>query len=242
MSFCKLHRKFILALILAGLPGSAFAVDGVVLIDQNRALAGSVTAGDTPGFPISITQPGSYRLSGNLTAPANTSAINITANNVALDLNGFTVTANIVDVGIFGLVNTILIGGTDVSIKNGSVILNGSTFMGQGGNAIVSFFGGPATRITLRDLTVHAAVDIHNTAVSLPTAAILQSNFITWSTIVGKFSVVQNNSFFPFQNASIFSLTVVACPAVISGNTFVAGGIAFQGPSATCSQSNNAFQ
>ena len=44
----------------------ALAVDGVTLIDQNKALAGSVTPGDTPGFPVTISQPGSYRLSGNL--------------------------------------------------------------------------------------------------------------------------------------------------------------------------------
>ena len=47
----------------------ALAVDGVILIDQNRALAGNVTPGDTPGLPVSITQPGSYKLSGNLTLP-----------------------------------------------------------------------------------------------------------------------------------------------------------------------------
>jgi hypothetical protein len=81
-----------LALMLAGLSGSLFAVDGTILIDQNRALAGSVTPGDFPGFPVSITQPGSYRLSGNLTVAANvTSAIIISANNVTLDLNGFSI-------------------------------------------------------------------------------------------------------------------------------------------------------
>jgi hypothetical protein len=40
-------------------PKGAYAVDGIVLIDQNRALAGNITPGDTAGFPISITQPGS---------------------------------------------------------------------------------------------------------------------------------------------------------------------------------------
>ena len=93
MSLCKLRRPLMLAFMLAGLSGSLFAVDGVVLIDQNRALAGGVTPGDFPGFPISITQPGSYRLSGNLTVGANvTSAIEISANNVTLDLNGFQIT------------------------------------------------------------------------------------------------------------------------------------------------------
>jgi hypothetical protein len=66
--------------------------DGVVRIDQSRALAGGVTPADTPGFPVTISQPGSYRLTGNLTLPdLNTTAIQIIANSVTLDLNGFSI-------------------------------------------------------------------------------------------------------------------------------------------------------
>jgi hypothetical protein len=77
------------ALALASLP--ALAVDGVILIDQNKALAGNVTAGDTPGYPITINTPGSYRLSGNLTVPAGKHGIVIATDGVTLDLNGFSV-------------------------------------------------------------------------------------------------------------------------------------------------------
>lgn len=74
----------------------AFATNGVVDINQARALAGGITAGDTPGFPITISQSGSYRLTSNLdvtgvAAPLTTSAIQITAPDVSLDLNGFSV-------------------------------------------------------------------------------------------------------------------------------------------------------
>lgn len=69
-----------------------YGVDGVVLINQANALAGNVTPGDTAGFPVTISQPGSYRLSGNLTVPdANTNAIEIASNNVSIDLNGFSI-------------------------------------------------------------------------------------------------------------------------------------------------------
>lgn len=71
-----------------------FAVDGVILIDQNRAMAGNVTPGDAPGFPITISVRGSYRLSGNLTVPdVDTTAIDITsaAGSVTIDLNGFSI-------------------------------------------------------------------------------------------------------------------------------------------------------
>jgi len=69
-----------------------YAVDGVVLINQSAALAGNLTPGDAPGFPVTISVSGSYRLSGNLTVPdANTTAILITAENVTIDLNGFSI-------------------------------------------------------------------------------------------------------------------------------------------------------
>lgn len=70
----------------------ARAVDGVVLIDQQHALAGNVTPGDAPGFPVTISLPGIYKLSSNLTVPnADTSAIVITADSVTIDLNGFSI-------------------------------------------------------------------------------------------------------------------------------------------------------
>lgn len=65
---------------------------GVITIDQAKAEAGGVTAGDAAGFPVTISQPGSYRLTGNLTlADANTTAIVITSPNVTLDLGGFAI-------------------------------------------------------------------------------------------------------------------------------------------------------
>jgi hypothetical protein len=70
------------------------AVDGVVLIDQNRALAGNVTPGDAPGFPVTISRSGSYRLSSDLMVPnQNTTAIDVTssAGSVSIDLNGFAI-------------------------------------------------------------------------------------------------------------------------------------------------------
>lgn len=85
-------RKLLLAILLAFLHVSAHAVDGVILIDHNKALAGNVTPGDAPGYPVTISRSGSYRLSGNLTvADADTGGILITAANVTLDLNGFSV-------------------------------------------------------------------------------------------------------------------------------------------------------
>ena len=66
------------------IPFSAFAVDGQVLINQSTVMAAG-------GFPYTISQPGSYKLSGKLTVSTRTAAIIIAASNVTLDLNGFTI-------------------------------------------------------------------------------------------------------------------------------------------------------
>ena len=80
--------------LCCGVGTPLWAVDGVILIDQNKALAGNVTPGDTPGYPVTISLSGSYRLSGNLTVPnENTTAIDVTgaASMVSIDLNGFAI-------------------------------------------------------------------------------------------------------------------------------------------------------
>lgn len=87
------HPLWSLVACLAAVSPAA-AVDGVIEINQARAMAGGVSAGDDPGFPVTLSQPGSYRLTGNLdvtgqSAPENVSAIVVTASFVTLDLNGF---------------------------------------------------------------------------------------------------------------------------------------------------------
>ena len=73
-------------------PNSGSSTVAAVTIDQAKAMAGAVTSGDAAGFPVTLSQPGSYRLTGNLVVPdANTTAITITAPNVTLDLAGFTI-------------------------------------------------------------------------------------------------------------------------------------------------------
>ena len=82
---------FTLALALAGTPAPAHA-DGVIDLNQDCATSGCF-AGDAPNFPITINQPGHYRLTSDLAPPANTTAIvaSVPSGHVWLDLNGFTV-------------------------------------------------------------------------------------------------------------------------------------------------------
>ncbi len=75
-----------------GAGSAAHAADGTILINQQKAQTGSVTTGDAPGFPVTLSQSGSYVLSGNLTVPdQNTTAIQVTADNVTINLNGFSI-------------------------------------------------------------------------------------------------------------------------------------------------------
>ena len=77
---------------LIAITHAAHAVDGVIEINQAKALAGGVTPSDTAGFPVTIDAKGSYRLTGDLTVPdAATTAIYVSAGDVTIDLNGFSI-------------------------------------------------------------------------------------------------------------------------------------------------------
>jgi len=87
----SLAAAAIAAVLLLG-PQTARAVDGVIEINQARALVGGVTSVDTAGFPVTIDTPGSYRLTGNLQPPGPlANAIEIDSGGVVLDLNGFSI-------------------------------------------------------------------------------------------------------------------------------------------------------
>jgi hypothetical protein len=85
-----MRKTIFVVLVMTLAPFCAFGVDGTVLINQSTVMA-------TGGFPYKITQPGSYRLSGNLTVPdANTTAIQVLTDNVTIDLNGFSIVGPVV--------------------------------------------------------------------------------------------------------------------------------------------------
>lgn len=88
----KVWRRILWISTVAAISNILYAADGVSLIDPGRVRNGNITPGDAPGFPVTISQSGSYVLTGNLTVlDAQTTAIEITADNVTLDLNGFSI-------------------------------------------------------------------------------------------------------------------------------------------------------
>lgn len=77
---------------LAALALAASAQAQVITIDQAKAMAGNVTPGDAPGFPVTLSRPGSYRLTSALSSTSSAeSTIVVTARDVFLDLGGFTI-------------------------------------------------------------------------------------------------------------------------------------------------------
>ena len=58
-----MNKRVLILLAIAILPVCAFAVDGVTLINQSTVMAAG-------GFPYVISQPGSYKLAGNLMVPS----------------------------------------------------------------------------------------------------------------------------------------------------------------------------
>lgn len=77
-----------MAALALAVSAPAFAVDGVVEINQAKVTAAG-------GFPFTISSSGSYRLTGNLTGDGTHDVIDITASQVTLDLNGFTICCTI---------------------------------------------------------------------------------------------------------------------------------------------------
>lgn len=113
-----------LALLLLARPG--LAGDGASDISQAKVDAGG-------GFPFTIGQPGSYRLTSSLLVPsAATPAIEVTASGVTLDLNGFAIRGPVVCTGGQG----------------GAVSCSGVNPAGIG-------VGGSASQVTVRNGIIH---------------------------------------------------------------------------------------
>lgn len=88
----KRNSTLYLALFAAVL--AATGAHAQIAINASAAAAGGVTPGDAPGYPVTLSQAGAYKLTGNLSltsADPDSVIVHITAANVDLDLNGFTI-------------------------------------------------------------------------------------------------------------------------------------------------------
>lgn len=119
MTFDAIRMRRLAGLLVGGLIVSAGSLSAQVSINQAKADSGGVTSGDNAGFPVTISSRGSYKLTSNLRVRTpGVDAIEITKDNVTLDLNGFAIIGP--GGGGFGAgVNTLR---TQVTVVNGSVL------------------------------------------------------------------------------------------------------------------------
>lgn len=228
-----------------GLCGHALAVDGVILIDQNRATAGNVTVDDAPGFPITIRTSGSYRLAGNLNVGiggVNTTAIEIVQSSfgakvtVTLDLNGFQILGSPV---------------CDINGQNDVACLPSGTGVGVrvDGSAAVTITNGAIRGMGLHgiactgncDITVDGLMLANNggsgfTAGAAASARLTRSTvFVNRAGISATRAVLQGNVVESNLLAGITANNSTLWNNLVSGN----GGLGLSGPSN--GYANNSF-
>ncbi len=115
-------KRIATCVLVAGLAPGARAGDGVIEINQDKALAGAVTPGDGAGFPVLITKSGSYRLTSSLSAPSGVNGITIAAPDVTLDLGGFAVEGPYVCCSGSGTGSGIQANAVRATVSNGRVL------------------------------------------------------------------------------------------------------------------------
>lgn len=129
-----------LLLILAA---PALAADGIREINHTCAIQTGCFPGDTPGYPVSISEAGSYRLTSNLTVDLDTNAVYIGTDDVSVDLGGFEIRGpNDCTPGNWTGTCVAAGGGSGLSafggLRRGLVVRNG-TIRGMGSSGIDTF-------------------------------------------------------------------------------------------------------
>ena len=214
-----MKRTILSALMTILVPACVFAVDGVVLINQSTVVAAG-------WFPYHITQPGSYKLSGSLEPPRNVVAMSIDADNVSLDLNGFTVSCPILLNGLGAVpAYCILSTGANTSIHNGKVVIKED---GALGSSSTNQYGGLialGSRHRLEDLIVDASETV--------------SPFVSGIVSQGKGSIVRGNTVTVAHpdNSISQALIVHTCPSLVQDN-YASSRLILQG-FGLCFSSNN---
>lgn len=128
----------IAAALLLGAPSLASAAEGEIEISQVAASVGGVTPGDAPGFPVTLSVSGAYRLTSGLVVPdVDTTAISITASDVTLDLNGFTIQGPVTCTSSGVCTPPVLTGtGDGVSSTESRIVVRNGIITGMGQHGI----------------------------------------------------------------------------------------------------------
>jgi parallel beta-helix repeat protein len=196
---CLTHLT-LLSVLSVGATSPAWAVDGVIEINDARV---KKNGGD---YPFVVSQPGSYRLTGNLTPGQGKVAISITVNNVTVDLNGFAIIGP--GAGLASGV-TVMAGQSNITVRNG-------TIRSMGGTGIVA---GSFARVEKVQSINNLGSGVSVGSFSTVSGNIASGNGLT-GIDVGQGSTVSGNTV--SQNAR--SGIVLAGGCTVTGNTALGNG------------------
>lgn len=142
----RVRAAWLAVAISVAMPTGSFASDGALEINA-ACVATGCFPGDTAGLPVTITQPGSYRLTSNLSVPLNTdTAILFEVENVTLDLGGFVISGPVTCTGSPSACTGASVGltGFGVLASPGHATIRNGTIRGMGRAAIGA---GSSTRV-----------------------------------------------------------------------------------------------
>lgn len=146
-------RTFFFVVALCSTASAVSASDGVIEINADCATVSGCVAGDTSGYPVTISDPGSYRLTGNLTtADLNQTLIDVNADHVTIDLNGFTLSGPVTCSGTLPTCSDSAANGRgiDANFHDYIYVHNGS-IKGMGGEGIVAGASARLERMTVAE-------------------------------------------------------------------------------------------
>jgi len=193
----------------------ALAVDGVVEINQTCAEDTGCFASDGPGFPVTITSPGSYRLTGSLALAAGLTGIMVSADFVTIDLNGFEIAGPIVCSGTPATCPAIAQGDgiTRTGVPTGTTV-TGGTVRGMPGQGLLLGFGALVENM--------AIVGNSGSGVSASGSSIIRNSRIVGNGDIGvsaSGSVITRSVVHGNGNGGIFCQR-----SVVSGNAVTSNG------------------
>jgi hypothetical protein len=174
----------------------------MLLCTVNGSAQTLINGNDIASFPYTISAPGSYKLTSNITVGAyGVNAFNITASNVTLDLNGYTISGPLVcsstscNSTAFG--NGIY-GGTNLIIQNGFI----KGFYGciNSNNANVQNI---VVNSCIVGIQLSTGTITHNTATNCMDYGIAASN-----ATISDNSVISNGTGIFASNSTVFNNTV----------------------------------
>ena len=247
-------RNSLLAFVVMAF-GTNTASAAVVSIDQKHAQAGKVTAGDAPGFPVTISESGSYRLTSNLVVTeAGVTAIEITADDVTIDLAGFSIVGPNTCTGT-PVVCTIQGGGigikavADEGLSPENVRVMNGTVRGMGGHGIRLIGNGTVVERVQAVSNGGPGIVVGMGSIIDSVAAFNGSGAAVVGLIV-RGTVARNNVFGIFirpggvatGNSAINNAGTglsVQCPAVVVGNSTTNNGTDLQ-VNGVCAVANHA--